>query len=105
MSSKWSSRGMFLSVPVLALFVAGAAWAGDSSWNFDEGTPGNLPAGFSFGRTGSGRPGRWEIVADKTAPSGGKALGQLDADDTDYRFPVAVVGEPGLVDVDLSVSC
>jgi hypothetical protein len=51
--------------------------------------PGEPPAGFSFARTGSGAPGDWRVVADPTA-AGGKAIAQLSADTTDYRFPLAI---------------
>ena len=60
------------------------------------------PSGFSFGRTGSGRPGKWVVHAE---PGGGKVLAQVDADDTDSRFPVAVLDAPILRDVRVSVRC
>jgi hypothetical protein len=43
------------------------------------------PAGFSFGRTGQGKEGKWVVLAVKDAPSGGNVLAQTDADKTDYR--------------------
>src|SRR5205809_6298316 len=39
-------------------------------WTFDSSSVGQPPAGFSFGRTGSGRPGRWVVRAAADAPSG-----------------------------------
>lgn len=75
------------------------------TWSFDADSAGGPPAGFSFGRTGSGKPGTWVIKAEPDAPSKPNVLAQVDADRTDYRFPVAVANEPSLRDVRLSVKC
>jgi hypothetical protein len=72
--------------------------------NFDGDKQGDAPKGFQFGRTGSGREGKWVVKAEKDAPSGSNVLAQIDADDTDYRFPVAFTG-PELKDLRLSVKC
>ena len=88
---------------VFAMFVATAASA--ETWNFDADPVNAPPPGFSFGRTGKGKPGRWVVQAEKDAPSAGNVLAQLDTDTTDYRFPVAVAGEPKFGDVNLSVRC
>ncbi len=53
--------------------------------------------------SGNGKPGRWEVVADKDA-GGGKALAQLDADRTSYRFPLAVYMPTVPADVEVTVS-
>jgi hypothetical protein len=53
-------------------------------------------------RTGKGAPGGWQIVADPTA-SQGKAIAQLNADPTDYRFPLAVYEPLAAQDVEASV--
>ena len=45
------------------------------------------------------------VRAEKGAPSGGNVLAQVDTDDTDYRFPVAVVQDTSLRDLSLSVKC
>jgi hypothetical protein len=74
-------------------------------WNFDGDPVGGPPKGFSLGRTGRGRPGSWVVQADPTAPSGPNVLAQLDADTTDYRFPVAFAEEPSLRDLELKVRC
>jgi hypothetical protein len=51
---------------------------------------GKLPPEFQAAwRTGQGTPGDWQVVEDATA-SQGKAIAQLSADATDYRFPLAV---------------
>jgi hypothetical protein len=75
------------------------------SWTFDADMPNGPPAGFSFGRTGQGRLGKWVVRAAADAPSGGYVLAQTDADTTDYRFPVAWANEPTLADLELSVRC
>lgn len=74
-------------------------------WDFQGDALQAAPRGFSFSRTGQGREGKWAVVQDPTAPSGDHVLAQLDADDTDYRFPVAVADEPKLKDVRLEVRC
>lgn len=76
-----------------------------STHTFDEDPVNAPPPTFSFGRTGSGAPGRWVVRAEPGAPSGANVLAQLDADDTDYRFPVALMNEPSLRDVLVSVRC
>jgi len=75
------------------------------TWGFDNAAVGQPPAGFSFGRTGSGRPGRWVVRAAPDAPSGPTVLAQEDDDRTDYRFPVAVEDSASFGDVSLSVRC
>jgi len=51
---------------------------------------GPLPSDFEVRwRTGQGEPGDWQVIEDPTA-SQGKAIAQLSADPTDYRFPLAV---------------
>ena len=77
----------------------------ESRWRFDSMTAGQAPAGFSFGRTGSGRPGSWVVRAAPDAPSGPNVLAQEDSDRTDYRFPVAIADSPKFGDVSLSVRC
>jgi len=94
-------------------FVSGAARADDPArtkakdtrWSFDTDKPDKPPTGFGFGRTGSGRTGKWVVLAAKDAPSGGNVLAQVDADTTDNRFPVAVADAPSLADLTLSVKC
>ena len=61
-----------------------------------------LPDGFESARTGRGRPARWEIVADPSAP-GGRAVAQTEADPTDYRFPLLSWHGLSAADVEASV--
>lgn len=62
------------------------------------------PMGFSFARTGGGAVGKWRVKAEPDTPSG-HVLAQLDADATNFRFPLAVANEPVLKDVRVSVRC
>jgi hypothetical protein len=89
----------------LALFTAAAGAAATRTWTFDGDKPQSAPPGFTFARTGDGRAGRWLVVAAPDAPSGDAVLAQLDTDETDYRFPIAVAPEVRLKNVRLSVKC
>ncbi len=82
-----------------------AAPSGVRARTFDDDSVSAPPTGFSFGRTGGGSLGHWLVRAEVGAPSGANVLSQLDADDTDYRFPVAVMNEPSFRDVRVSVRC
>jgi hypothetical protein len=75
------------------------------TWSFDADAADAPPAGFDFGRTGTGRAGKWLVRPAPDAPSAGNVLAQLDADPTDYRFPVAWVKDVALRDVDVRVRC
>lgn len=97
------------------IFAAGLslAWLGgvalavgaSRTWDFQSDAVGAAPAGFSFGRTGQGGPGRWEVKLDPTAPAGDHVLAQLEPDGTDYHFPVAVADAPLLKDLRVDVKC
>ncbi len=76
-----------------------------ASYNFDKEQAGKVPSGFSFSKTGQGSNGRWVVQIDPTAPSGKRVLAQVDADDTDYRFPIALVNQCAARDLRLSVKC
>ncbi len=75
------------------------------SWTFQDDQADTPPAGFSFGRTGNGKLGKWVVRVDPSAPAGDHVLAQIDADGTDYRFPVAVADAPVLKDLRLEVRC
>jgi hypothetical protein len=77
-----------------------------TTWRFDDGPLNSPPRGFSFGLTARvGKPGRWAVELVKDAPSGGRALGQLDTDPTNARYPLAVADQPPLSDLRLSARC
>jgi len=85
--------------------MAAAQGPAGKTWDFQADAVNEPPAGFSFARTGQGRVGRWVVVQDPTAPAGDHVLAQVDDDDTDYRFPVAVADVPVLKDLRLEVRC
>jgi len=96
----------------VCLVVAGAAQAGQDastpkawSWGFEDDRVNRAPAGFSFGRTGEGRLGRWVVWPHPDAPSRPNVLAQVDGDSVDFRFPLALVDDPRLSNVRLSVRC
>lgn len=74
-----------------------------ASYNFDNGSPGNLPSNFISARTGGGDMGTWAILADSTTPSKPNVLAQTSTDSTDYRFPMAVLNDGVFKDLELSV--
>ena len=100
-------RNRWISVAAVgALVLAGAALAQEQTpmvHNFDADSAGQPPAGFEFGRTGGGAQGKWIVKAEKDAPSGPNVLAQVDADPTDYRFPLAIVKDGTYRDVMLTV--
>ena len=61
-----------------------------------------IPSGFEPARTGRGRPGRWEVVADDAA-EGGRAVAQTDPDPTDSRYPLLIWRGLAAADVEASV--
>ena len=98
-------RRAALTLPLLAFPVLPAAWAQSGLDPVDISTYpiGQLPPAFGRSlRTGSGKPGDWQIIADPTA-SRGRAIAQLSADATDYRFPLAVYDPADLRNVEASV--
>jgi hypothetical protein len=74
-------------------------------FGFDSDAAGSTPAGFVFGKTGGGAPGRWLVKNEPGSPSGANVLAQLDADSTNFRFPLALAKEPRARDVRVSVRC
>ena len=95
-------------IAAAAFVVSGLVFAQEGAmktWDFQSDRVDEAPAGFSFGRTGRGRPGKWMVRLDPTSPAGDHVLAQVDADDTGDRFPVAVADAPVLQDVRLEVRC
>jgi hypothetical protein len=72
---------------VLLLLAPASGMA--QSISFAQAEVGKVPKDFEPALTGNGSPGRWEVVTDESA-EGGKALAQLSADSTDYRFPLLI---------------
>src|SRR5262245_58501744 len=90
---------------ISGIVVLAASPAGSRAWSFDSDKPQGPPAGFSFARTGDGRAGRWEVVHETNAPTGSSVLAQLDTDETDYRFPLAIAPDVRLKNLRLGVKC
>lgn len=84
-------RSIFF-VAMTACFLVSPAYGQPKALTVDLANTelGTLPRGFEAARTGQGVPARWEVVADSTA-KGGRALAQTSQDQTNYRFPVAVM--------------
>jgi hypothetical protein len=91
-----------LLLPLLSAIVAAQA-PSRRVIDFESDKAGHAPAGFTFGLTGSGRPGAWSVRKDDASSERGNVLAQTDADGTSYRFPLAVVDDITSADVDLSV--
>jgi hypothetical protein len=94
-----------LGATMIAIVGTALAQVPPSTWNFQGDKVDVPPAGFTFGRTGSGRAGKWVVLVDGTAPAGDHVLAQVDTDDTDNRFPFAVANAPVLKDVRVEVRC
>ena len=78
-----------LAVIALASALLSASVAGAQRLSFADTPVGAMPKDFTAALTGQGKPGQWSVVEDATA-EGGRALAQLNADPTDYRFPLAI---------------
>jgi len=92
---------MRLSACVLVALVAGAiVIAGQSrKVDFAGDVVGQPPKGFQFGLTARvGAPGQWVVQEDR----GNRVLAQTAADSTRSRFPVAVLNDVSVADVDFS---
>jgi hypothetical protein len=63
---------------------------------------GSSPSGFEFTRTGQGDLGKWVVVSDESSFAG-RAIEQSSADQTDYRFPLAIFSTVVAKNVDVSL--
>ena len=85
---------------LIAVGVTLMAHAATRKVDFTQDAVGQQPKGFEFGHTaGVGNPGKWVIQAD----GNNKVLAQTDADSTRSRFPVAVLSDISVADVDVTV--
>ncbi len=81
----------------LALIAGGLlAQNGKMSWNFDADKPGEIAKGFTD------EIGRWEVVADNTAPSKSNVLAQL-AKSSGPTFNLTLVNTSNYKDLDITV--
>lgn len=98
-------RNLAAGLALATLSGVAAAQGVAKTWDFQADEVDGAPAGFSFGRTGRGPQGKWVVKVDPSAPAGDHVLAQVDADGTDYRFPVAVADAPVLKDARVEVRC
>lgn len=89
----------------VALPIGGGVESAVLVRDFGSDRQGNPPAGFTFPRTGAGHLGRWVIIPVGDSLGGGNVLTQMDADNTDFRFPMAILNVPSLKNVRLTVQC
>jgi hypothetical protein len=92
------------SVALTAMLSLIAACAEAQTIAFENDTLGQPPKDFEFGVAGEGGPGRWQIVADKTA-TGGKVLAQLSTNTAENRFLVAISNPTILVNGEVATRC
>ena len=78
-----------LAAPALAAVFLLTLPAAAQRVSFADTPIGEKPKDFETALTGGGKPGQWVVVEDASA-EGGRALAQLNADRTDYRFPLAI---------------
>jgi len=99
------NRRMLLWAALAFPYLATAARAQGMGGSIDLSryAVGPLPPDFlTSWRTGKGAIGDWRVVEDPSA-SQGKAIAQMSADPTDYRFPLAVYQPLQAQDVEASV--
>ena len=90
---------------VLGILALASMASNSRTWSFEPDKVQSAPSGFSFALTGDGRPGKWVVLSEKGAPSGSAILAQIDTDETDYRFPLAIAEGLRLKDLRLRVKC
>lgn len=73
------------------------------SIDFESGSFGKLPSGWSAAMTSQGAPPRWEVAEDDSAPRGAKALAQISDDPTSGRFPLAIYEKTSLQNGEIRV--
>jgi hypothetical protein len=71
-------------------------------YNFDNDPAGKIGVNFHGALTGSGANGEWVVQAYPTAPSQPNVMAQSSADDTSYRFPIAIADEGSFQDIEMS---
>jgi Beta xylosidase C-terminal Concanavalin A-like domain len=87
----------------LSASASEAAAAEPSRIDFETGTIDALPPGFTAELTGKGKPVRWVVIEDASAPAGPKVLAETSGDSTSNRFPLAVLDSFEAKDIEVSV--
>jgi hypothetical protein len=95
-------RGRIASMAAALLLTSSAATA--QTITFEKDDVGQPPKDFEFGLAGEGGPGRWQVVADKTA-IGGKALAQLFTNTAANRFLVAIYQPTEFANGEITARC
>jgi hypothetical protein len=72
-------------------------------YTFDNDVAGKIAANFHDALTGSGAKGEWVVKPDTGAPSQPNVLAQMSADDTSYRFPLAIADDGSFQNLEMSV--
>lgn len=85
------------------LLISSMAFTESVRIQFDQDKANEQPKGFATSLTGKGKPGKWAVIADASAPSKPNVLAQLDPDSISYRFPVCVYDQIQAQDVQISV--
>lgn len=73
-------------------------------WNFEDATPGALPAGWTSAKTGEGPGSVWQVQLDATSPHGAKTLAQTSSAGPSPLFNLCVTDGPKTANVELTVS-
>jgi len=94
-------RGLILAAASAAAATPSAAQQ-STAVALGNAQPGQLPPGFRTALTGRGAPPAWSVVDDASV-SAGRALAQTSADQTDYRFPLAIYDAVTAKDVEVTV--
>jgi len=101
MMNRRTILGAALALPCLPAVLRAQGVTG--SIDLSRFAVGPLPPDFlTSWRTGKGAIGDWRVVEDASA-SQGKAIAQLSADPTDYRFPLAIYEPLQTQDLEASV--
>ncbi len=95
-------RGRALGAAAAVILTSAVATA--QTITFENDASGQPPKDFEFGLAGEGGPGRWEVVADKSA-AGGKALAQLSANTAANRFLVAIYNPTAFANGEITTRC
>lgn len=93
---------MGATVALAALAVAQSSTSAPlAEWNFDKDEAGKTPAAWRVAETkGSGKTGKWIVVADETAPSKPNVL-KLDTQADDSTFNLLIAEKTSFKDLDL----
>jgi hypothetical protein len=90
-----------------ALFLLAATQpcgAGAATFNWEDASVGQLPAGWTATRTGAGGGSVWQVAEDPTAPGGAKTLAQVSPAGPNKMYNLCVAEKPRFQNVDMSVA-